>query len=47
MKTNIDLGNLLQSLMNGLDEFDSDEDDSSSGARPSTSQQRMETEALD
>ncbi|XP_075231987.1 Golgi to ER traffic protein 4 homolog isoform X2 [Lycorma delicatula] len=42
-------GNILQSLMNGLDEFDSDDEESNSTnlARPSTSQLKMETEALD
>lgn len=43
------LGNILQSLMNGLDEFDSDDEESNSTSlsRPSTSQLKMETEALD
>uniref|UniRef100_A0A1B6C9S1 Golgi to ER traffic protein 4 homolog n=1 Tax=Clastoptera arizonana TaxID=38151 RepID=A0A1B6C9S1_9HEMI len=41
------LGNLFQSLMNGVDEFESDDDNSSTSARPSTSTQHMETEALD
>lgn len=41
------LGNLFQSIVNGMDEFDSDDENSSTSARPSTSTQQMETEALD